>query len=157
MGGKQLGFGDYEEATTKKRTRRERFLAEKKKVVPWQALIDLIDPHYPKISSKGGRPPYQLATMRPRPTRCKSLGTSTPATPGLGAQLWHPAHQLALQRVGRPEKHSGASALAPLIDGSTAGELSPELVRHGLKQLCELQVAAVFGADRHERREERLG
>ena len=32
-------------------------------VVPWQALIDLIEPHYPKTSSKGGRPPYPLATM----------------------------------------------------------------------------------------------
>jgi IS5 family transposase len=34
-------------------------------VVPWQALIDLIDliePHYPKASKKGGRPPYSLAT-----------------------------------------------------------------------------------------------
>ena len=30
---------------------------------------------------------------------------------------------------------SGASALAPLLDGSTAGELIPELVRHGLQQL----------------------
>ena len=43
MGGKQLGFGDYEQATAKKRTRRERFLAEMEKVVPWKALIDLID------------------------------------------------------------------------------------------------------------------
>jgi len=32
-------------------------------VVPWQALIDLIEPHYPKASKKGGRPPYPLATM----------------------------------------------------------------------------------------------
>jgi IS5 family transposase len=32
-------------------------------VVPSKALIDLIKPHYPKTSSKGGRPPYPLATM----------------------------------------------------------------------------------------------
>ena len=32
-------------------------------VVPWQALIDLIEPHYPKTSKKGGRPPYPLAVM----------------------------------------------------------------------------------------------
>lgn len=31
--------------------------------MPWQALIDLIEPHYPKASKKGGRPPYPLATM----------------------------------------------------------------------------------------------
>jgi transposase, IS5 family len=63
MGGKQLGFGDYEQTTAKKRTRRERFLAEMEVVVPWKALIDLIEPYYPRTSSKGGRPAYPLATM----------------------------------------------------------------------------------------------
>jgi IS5 family transposase len=63
MGSKQLGFGDYEQTTAKKRTRRERFLAEMEAVVPWKALIDLIEPHYPKATSKGGRPPYPLETM----------------------------------------------------------------------------------------------
>jgi IS5 family transposase len=32
-------------------------------VVPWQALTDLIEHHYPKTGSKGERPPYPLATM----------------------------------------------------------------------------------------------
>jgi len=71
MGGKQLGhrfaegfaYGDYEQSTAKKRTKRERFLSEMEAVVPWKALIDLIEPHYPKSSSKGGRPAYPLATM----------------------------------------------------------------------------------------------
>ena len=63
MGGKQLGFGDYEQTTAKKRTKREKFLAEMDQVVPWPALIALIEPHYPKTGSKGGRPPYPLATM----------------------------------------------------------------------------------------------
>ena len=63
MGSKQLGFGDYEQTTAKKRTRRERFLAEIEVAVPWKALIDLIEPHYPKATSKGGRPPYPLETM----------------------------------------------------------------------------------------------
>jgi len=63
MGTKQFGFGDYEQSTAKKRTRRERFLAEMEAVVPWQLLIDLIEPHYPRTSSKGGRPPYPLETM----------------------------------------------------------------------------------------------
>ena len=63
MGGKQLGFSDYEITTAKKQTKREKFLSEMEEVVPWQALIDLIEPHYPKASKKGGRPPYPLATM----------------------------------------------------------------------------------------------
>jgi len=29
-------------------------------VVPWPALITLIEPYYPKASKKGGRPPYLL-------------------------------------------------------------------------------------------------
>ncbi|MCX5947658.1 MAG: transposase [Cyanobacteria bacterium] len=56
-----------------------------------------------------------------------------------------------------PKRDSDASALASLLDGSKAGELIPELARHGLQQLIELEVAAVLGADRHERSEDRLG
>jgi len=63
MGGKQLGFGDYEQSTARKRTKRERFLAQMEAVVPWKALIALIEPCYPKTGSKGGRPPYPLETM----------------------------------------------------------------------------------------------
>jgi IS5 family transposase len=63
MGGKQLGFGDYEQTTAKKRTKPEKFLAEMEAVVPWKALIDLIKPNYSKSSSKGGRPAYPLPTM----------------------------------------------------------------------------------------------
>jgi IS5 family transposase len=63
MGGKQLGFSDYEQTTAKKQTRREKFLAEMEAVVPWDALIGLIEPIYPKTGKKGGRPPYPLATM----------------------------------------------------------------------------------------------
>ena len=32
-------------------------------VVTWQALIDLIEPHYPKTSKMCWRPPHPLATM----------------------------------------------------------------------------------------------
>jgi transposase, IS5 family len=63
MGGKQLGFSDYELTTAKKQTKREKFLSEMEGVVPWQALIALIEPYYPKESQKGGRPPYPLPTM----------------------------------------------------------------------------------------------
>ena len=63
MGGKQLGFSDYELTTAKKQSKREKFLAEMESVVPWQELIALISPFYPKANKKGGRPPYPLATM----------------------------------------------------------------------------------------------
>jgi len=38
-----------------KKTRREQFLAEMDRVVPWHRLCALIEPHYPKASKAGGR------------------------------------------------------------------------------------------------------
>jgi IS5 family transposase len=63
MGGKQLGFSDYELTTAKKQTKREKFLSEMEAFLHWPALIALIKPRYPKACKKGGRPPYPLATM----------------------------------------------------------------------------------------------
>ncbi|AXI53271.1 IS5/IS1182 family transposase [Sulfitobacter sp. JL08] len=54
------GLGD---AVKKKVTRREKFLSEMDAVVPWGRLLALIEPHYPKVGSKGGRPPMPLETM----------------------------------------------------------------------------------------------
>ena len=56
-----------------------------------------------------------------------------------------------------PKTYRAAVDLAPLLDGSSAGELIPELATRGLQQLIELEVAAFLGADRHERSQERLG
>lgn len=58
----QLTFGDAEGLGKRKRTRRAIFLAEMEQVVPWQALLALIEPHYPK-TGRPGRQPYPLATM----------------------------------------------------------------------------------------------
>lgn len=46
-----------------KTTKRERFLAEMDQVVPWQRLLALIEPHYPKANPEGGRPPLPLERM----------------------------------------------------------------------------------------------
>ncbi len=46
-----------------KKTRREQFLAEMEQVVPWARLQALIEPHYPKGSPAGGRPPLPLERM----------------------------------------------------------------------------------------------
>jgi hypothetical protein len=40
-----------------KRTKREQLLAEMDQVMPWVRLHALIEPHYPKASKVGGRPP----------------------------------------------------------------------------------------------------
>lgn len=41
MGVKQIIFSDYEQTTSTKRTRKEKFLAEIDQVVSWQPLLDL--------------------------------------------------------------------------------------------------------------------
>jgi len=45
MGGMDLGSSDYEQTTAKKQSMQEQLLYEIVVVVPWQALIDLIEPH----------------------------------------------------------------------------------------------------------------
>jgi hypothetical protein len=68
MGGKQLGFFDYELTTPKKQTKREKFLSEMEAVVPWRALIALIEPHYPNARENGGSPPFSFCSMLVVPT-----------------------------------------------------------------------------------------
>ena len=58
---KQMTFADAEYAGKRKQTRKELFLVEMDRVVPWKGLIALIDPHYPK--GEGGRPAYPLMAM----------------------------------------------------------------------------------------------
>jgi len=41
----QISFSDAENADKRRKTRREVFLEEMKLVVPWKALLRLIEPH----------------------------------------------------------------------------------------------------------------
>ena len=43
----QISFADAEYAGKRKKTRREVFIAEMKLLVPWKALLKLIEPFYP--------------------------------------------------------------------------------------------------------------
>ena len=55
-----MSFSDAEYCTKRKQTRREKFLAEMDKVIPWRRLEERIEPFYRKT---GGRPPYPLSVM----------------------------------------------------------------------------------------------
>jgi IS5 family transposase len=48
-------------ANKKKKTRREKFLAEMEQVVPWAKLRRVIEKHYPRAGN--GRPPMGLEKM----------------------------------------------------------------------------------------------
>ncbi len=57
----QPSFAQAEFAGKKKTTRREKFLAEMERVVPWARLVAVIAPHYP--SGRRGRPPIGIERM----------------------------------------------------------------------------------------------
>jgi len=58
----QRSFSELEYAAKKKVTRRDRFLSELDRLVPWSALVSEIEPYYPK-SGKRGRPPIGVERM----------------------------------------------------------------------------------------------
>ncbi len=57
----QLGFASLDYQAKKKQTKREKFLGEMERVVPWARLEALIVPHYAKAGQ--GRRPFGLAVM----------------------------------------------------------------------------------------------
>jgi len=59
---KQRSFADQEYEKFRKKTRREQFLEDMNAVVPWQELVDVIEPFYPKGEGPG-RPPVGLERM----------------------------------------------------------------------------------------------
>ena len=74
---KQMTFADAEYSGKRKQTRKELFLIEMNQVVPWQGLIALIEPHYPK--GDGGRPAYPLMAMLRAHLMQNWFGYSDPA------------------------------------------------------------------------------
>lgn len=101
----QMSFSDAEYAGKKKRTRREVFLAEMDQVVPWTALLKLIEPLYP--NSVRGRPPYPLATMLRVHLMQNWFGLSDPAM------------EEALYEVGSMRAFAGLSLAEPIPDETT--------------------------------------
>jgi transposase, IS5 family len=55
---KQLGLGLN---LSTKKTRKREFLEEMERVVPWTALVQIVEPHCPR--AKTGRPPFAIETM----------------------------------------------------------------------------------------------
>ena len=114
----QLSFSDAEHAGKRKQTRRELFLAEMERVVPWTSLLAQIAPHYPK--SGRGRQPYALETM----LRIHFL------------QQWYalsdPAMEEALYEIASMRQFAKLSLLAGIPDETTILNFRDLLERHGL-------------------------
>jgi transposase, IS5 family len=119
LGVKQLIFSDVEYSGKRKQTRREVFLAEMERAVPWRHLEAPIEPHYPKVG--GGRPPYALSTM----LRIHCL------------QQWYglsdPAMEEALYEIASMRRFAGLSlAKGAVPDETTILKFRHLLERHDL-------------------------
>ena len=127
----QMSFGDAEYAGKRKRTRREVFLAEMDKVVPWPRLLALIEPHYPKAGN--GRPPYPLATMLRVHLMQNWFGLSDP---GMEEALYEiaPLRQFAHLSLTRPiPDETTILNFRRLIE---AHDLAPKLLQTVNAHLC---------------------
>ena len=60
----QISFAQAEYDAKRKTTRRDRFLGEMERVVPWALLLGVLTPHdYPDAGKRAGRPPIGLERM----------------------------------------------------------------------------------------------
>lgn len=101
----QMSFGDAEYAAKKKTTRREVFLAEMEQVVPWSAMLKVIEPFYP-VAGRGRRP-YPLQTMLRVHLMQNWFGLSDPAM------------EEALYEIGSMRKFARLSLTQAIPDETT--------------------------------------
>src|SRR5215469_12791614 len=110
-----------------KPTRKEVFLSEMERVVPWSALETLIEPHYFVKGPKGGRPATPLSTMLRIHFMQQWFGYSDPAM------------EEALHDIPVLRRFAGLDAFEDALpDERTILRFRHLLERHGLS-------AAMFG------------
>lgn len=120
----QISFGDAEYASKRKKTRRELFLEEMEQVVPWNSLLNLIEPLYPIAGN--GRHPYPLEKMLRVHLMQNWFGLSDPAM------------EEALYEITPMRAFARLSATKPIPDETTIlnfrhlleeNDLAPEILR----------------------------
>jgi len=99
-GMKQLGLGLN---LSTKKTRKREFLEEMERVVPWTALLHIIEPHCPR--AKTGRPPFAVE-------QCKAHFR------------FEPLHLRADGSLGQTDPVAGSSEGAFLGDGDQRFQLT---------------------------------
>ncbi|MCT8970108.1 transposase [Escherichia coli] len=60
-GHKTFPVADSEFSSKRRQTRKEIFLSRMEQILPWQNMVEVIEPFYPKAGN--GRRPYPLETM----------------------------------------------------------------------------------------------
>lgn len=118
----QMSFADAEYGIKRKQTRREIFLAEMDRVVPWKEIQDLIEPVYPKAGN--GRRPYELSAMLRIHFMQQWYGLSDPAM------------EEALYEIASMRRFAGLSlAKGAVPDETTILNFRHLLESHGLAAL----------------------
>lgn len=120
----QLSFADCEYRQKRHQTRKEKFLARMETLVPWQRIVTVIEPYYPKPGN--GRRPYPLITM----LRIHCL------------QQWYslsdPAMEDALYEIASMRLFTSLSLDKPIPDHTTIMNFRHLLERNGLgRQIFE--------------------
>ena len=114
----QLSFADSEFNNKRRQTRKEKFLGRMEKLIPWQRLESVIEPHYPKAGN--GRKPYPLPTM----LRIHCM------------QQWYsmsdPAMEDALYEIASMRLFAGLSLDRAIPDHTTIMNFRHLLERYGL-------------------------
>ena len=57
---KQLGLTDARLVKRNKKTRKQQFLEEMNAIIPWQRLMAVVEPHYPKAKRGRRRVPLEM-------------------------------------------------------------------------------------------------
>lgn len=128
----QLSFSDAEYTGKRKQTRREKFLNEMDKAIPWERLEAQIEPYYPKAGD--GRQPYNLPIM----LRIHFM------------QHWYgisdPAMEDALYEITSMRRFAGLSlSRGSIPDETTILNFRHLLERHQLGNCLFDEVAAYLG------------
>jgi len=124
----QISFTDAEFTTKKRKTRREKFLDEMERAVPWKELEAIIEPHYPKAGN--GRQPYPLSSM----LRIHVM------------QHWYnmgdPAMEDALYEIQSMRRFAGLSLSGPIPDETTILKFRRRLEKNKIGKQLFKQVSS---------------
>jgi IS5 family transposase len=114
----QLSFSEAEYDIKKRKTRREKFLAQMEQLIPWKKLERRLERYYPKKGK--GRPPYPLSVMLR--IHCMQLFYN----------LSDPAMEDALYEIESMRRFAGLKLTGPLPDETTILNFRHLLEKHEL-------------------------
>ena len=126
----QISFAEAEYNHKKKKTRREKFLEQMDKLIPWKRLENRIRRHYPKPGN--GRQPYPLEVMLR--IHCMQLFYN----------LSDPAMEDALYEIESMRRFAGLSLSGPIPDETTILNFRHLLEKHHLGEKMFDEINAVL-------------